>query len=91
MLSLRTLVDDFFQKVLHMDYKITYGVAHRLGKPKKDFDLPVVVRLNDPKDIWAVLTIPTNLKMLKTLKVDHTTVMYNCPRSYMRMSTVIKG
>ena len=36
--ELENLVDDFFQNVLHMDYNITYEVAHRLGKPKKDFD-----------------------------------------------------
>ena len=36
--ELENMVDDFFQNVLHMDYNITYEVAHRLGKPKKDFD-----------------------------------------------------
>ena len=48
--ELENLVNDFFHNILHMDYNITYKVAHRLGKPKKDFDQPVVVRLNDPKD-----------------------------------------
>ena len=36
--ELENLVDDFIQNILHMEYNITYEVAHRLGKPKKDFD-----------------------------------------------------
>ena len=53
--EVENLVDDFIQNIFHMEYNITYGVAHRLGKPKKDFGQLVVVRLNDQKDIQAIL------------------------------------
>ena len=36
--ELENLVNAFMQNILHMEYNIIYEVAHRLGKPKKDFD-----------------------------------------------------
>ena len=66
--ELENLVDVFFHNVLHIDYNITYEVAHRLGKPKKDFDLPVVVRLNDPKDKQTILNNTNQLKDVKNTK-----------------------
>ena len=36
--ELENQVDVFIQNILHMEYDITFEVAHELGKPMKDFD-----------------------------------------------------